>query len=350
MLLFGNEHINRKAWQQFALESPTASWFQTPEAYDFYASLPEMMTPFVVAVSRKSSATCKDDMHIVSCDINASTDIKENTVSYDLKGLILGYITCEHNSIKQYFSRRAIIYGGPLLAADILDEELQSLLLTLGTWLRKKAIYIETRNFSDYSRWRSVFEQCDFRYQQHFDMFIDCSDHDGMLARIHDSKLRQIRKLQNEGVEITEAVGVDEIREYYELLKQLYKTKVRTPLFPFEFFTTFVAQKRGVLLLAKQNGTVIGGILCPIFNGKVLYEWYVVGPAIVTWAAMDYANNHGLPLFDLMGAGEPDVPYGVRDFKMQFGGELHEFGRFICVKHKLLYNLGKIIISINKLF
>ena len=176
-------------------------------------------------------------------------------------------------------------------------------------------------------------------------MFIDCSDRDAMLARVHDSKLRQIRKAQNEGVVVVEATKEQEVAEFYSLLKTLYQKKVRKPLFNEEFFTTFVAQKRGVLLLAKQDGTVIGGMLCPILSGKALYEWYVVGPAVVTWATMNYANNHHLPLFDLMGAGEPDVPYGVRDFKLQFGGELHEFGRFICIKHKLLYNLGKTIMT-----
>ena len=184
-------------------------------------------------------------------------------------------------------------------------------------------------------------------------MFIHCSSREVMTSRIHESKLRQIRKAEAEGVEITEAQTSAEVTDFYRLLSDLYRTKVRTPLFPLEFFAKFVEQRRGVLLLARKPSAqhsgqydLIGGMLCPRIEGKVLYEWYVVGPAVVTWAAMDYANRHGIPLFDLMGAGEPDVPYGVRDFKLQFGGELREYGRFLNIRKRLLYGLGKWVMTI----
>ena len=339
--------VDKAQWQQLVSESPTASWFQTPQAYDFYAALPEMMTPFVVAVTRESAETPP---------LSAASPLTNSPL---LKGLILGYITRERNPLKQFFSRRAIIYGGPLLADDITDDELRTLLMSLiktplttpplsAASPLTNPIYIETRNFSDYSRWRHVFEQCGFCYQPHFDMFINCSDRAAMLARVHDSKLRQIRKAQIEGVKIVEATTEQEVAEFYTLLKALYQKKVRTPLFPVAFFTTFVKQKRGVLLLTKRDGKVIGGMLCPILEGEVLYEWYVVGPAIVTWAAMEYAATHDLPCLDLMGAGEPDVPYGVRDFKLQFGGDLHEFGRFMNVNSIILYCIGKVVISITR--
>ena len=374
MLISGIEHIDRQAWLQLVRESPTATWFQTPEAYDFYASLPQMMTPFVIAVTRQSS----ENPPLSNSPLSAASPLSEASPLTNpplIKGLVLGYVTRDHNPLKQFFSRRAIIYGGPLLADDITDDELKELLYSLSAASPLKdppledsplsaasplknspledppltsPIYVETRNFADFSRWRHVFEQCGFRYQPHYDMFIDCSDRDAMLARIHESKLRQIRKAQNEGVEIVEATSGHEVAEFYSLLKTLYQKKVRKPLFNEEFFTTFVAQKRGVLLLAKRDDKVIGGMLCPILSGKALYEWYVVGPAIVTWAAMNYANNHHLPLFDLMGAGEPDVPYGVRDFKLQFGGELHEFGRFTNVNSLILYRIGKAVISITR--
>ena len=112
--------------------------------------------------------------------------------------------------------------------------------------------------------------------------------------------------------------------------------------------TKFVQQKRGVLLLVKRLGKVIGGMLCPMIKGKVIYEWFVVGPAVVTWSVMDYANKNHFPLFDLMGAGKPDIPYGVRDFKMQFGGELKEYGRYLMINNKCLYNIGKIGVDVMK--
>ena len=51
------------AWQELVDSSPYATWFQTHEAYEFYAANPEEMTPFafgVVEASPKSSPKGKD--------------------------------------------------------------------------------------------------------------------------------------------------------------------------------------------------------------------------------------------------------------------------------------------------
>ena len=60
---------------------------------------------------------------------------------------------------------------------------------------------------------------------------------------------------------------------------------------------------------------------------------------------------YALPLcarYDMMGAGEPGVPYGVRDFKSEFGGELVEHGRFLCVTQPILYKLGVFAVRLLK--
>ena len=318
MDIIGSAHIDRAQWEALVKTSPTASWFQTPEAFDFYCSLPAMMKPFVVGVMRDQA----------------------------LKGVVVGYVTTDSNRIKQFFTRRAIIYGGPLFAEDISDEEVTVLLAEVKRQLQSQAIYVETRNFVSLARWNACFEAVGFAHVPHYDMYIDCSHHEKMIALIHDTKRRQIRKAEKDGVTIVEATTAQEVHDYYVLLRQLYRHKVRRPLFAEDFFQRFVADKRGVLLLAKLNETVIGGILCPVLEGKVIYEWYVVGPAMVTWAAMDYANKHHIPMFDLMGAGKPSEPYGVRAFKQQFGARIEKRGRFLCVNNKLLYGIGKIGVAL----
>jgi lipid II:glycine glycyltransferase (peptidoglycan interpeptide bridge formation enzyme) len=50
-----------------------------------------------------------------------------------------------------------------------------------------------------------------------------------------------------------------------------------------------------------------------------------------------------------MGAGKPDDGgYGVRDFKLKFGGELVELGRYIHVCNRLLFAVGKYGVKIMK--
>ena len=43
------DQIDRTAWSRLVQNSSTGTWFQTPEAYEFFASIPELFMPFVVA-------------------------------------------------------------------------------------------------------------------------------------------------------------------------------------------------------------------------------------------------------------------------------------------------------------
>ena len=300
----------------------TATWFQTEAAYLFFASLPTLMHPFAYGVA-------------------------EDGV---LKGVVVGFVTVEQSRWRQFFTRRAIINGGPLLAEDISTEALRMLLGRLREEVSKEAIYIEMRNFNDYSRWKDRFEACGFAYQPHLNFHLDCSEEAVIQRNMHESRRRQVRKGLASGAVIEEAKTEGDVRDFYRILEQLYRRKVKTPLFGLEFFLAFFRQEWGKYLLVKYEGKVIGGMMCPILEGRAIYEWYVCGldepyreqhPSVLaTYAAMQYAAEHGLPRFDFMGAGKPEEDYGVRAFKAQMGGQLVEHGRFLLIAKPLLYRIG----------
>jgi hypothetical protein len=296
-----------------------------------------------------------------------------------LRGVCVGYVTRERNAIKQLFTRRAIINGGPALANDATGEEVQALMEAVRKELNGGPIYIETRNFNDYSPWKEAFEQAGFAYKRHLNFHIDCTDQAAMWGRLSERRRREIRKVSataslNDAARLPNEPQAGflsderDIRAWYAILEKLYRTKVKTPLWPLKFFIE--AHRQGVAryLLVRHEGKVIGGIMVvsdemsaaePLNDAAKLpnaacgtvYEWYICGldadykdqyPSVMaTWAAMEYANTHGLARFDVMGAGEPGVPYGVRDFKAEFGGELVEQGRFIHIAKPLLYKIGE---------
>lgn len=339
--------IDPQQWQALINRSPYATWFQTKEAYEFYAALSSELIPFAFGIEE-----CRGD--------EAMRQLGDKDGSR-LVGVIVGYITRERNAIKQFFTRRAIIIGGPLLAEDISNEALSMLLTSLKNLPSLQGgagvglpIYIETRNFHDYSKWKSVFGTNGFAYQPHYDIHVHCNAQHQM----SEQRIRQVKKAVKNGAEIVEASSAQEIRDWYRILSQLYRTKVRTPLFSEEFFLRFYRNGVGKYLLVKYQGKIIGGMMCPILKGKAVYEWYVCGlneeyreqyPSVMaTYAAIEYAKTNALPLFDFMGAGKPDIPYGVRDFKMEFGGELLEHGRFLCVRKPLLYWIGKMGVRLLK--
>ena len=66
--------------------------------------------------------------------------------------------------------------------------------------------------------------------------------------------------------------------------------------------------------------------------------------------AIAFGLENGLKLIDLMGAGRPDESYGVRDYKLKFGGDLVEHGRFIYILNPLFYKIGLFGIKIMRKF
>ena len=317
--------IDQQQWQQLIERSPYATWFQTDEAYRFYQSVGDVQA-FVYGVS-------EDD---------------------NLVGLVVGYTTTEKCKFKQHFTARSIIVGGPLIADNISNEALKALLKAVRAMesncqslIANRPIYIETRNFHDYSRWKSVFESIGFAYNEHYDIHVHCSAQ----HRLSERRQRELKRAIKNGATVAEAQTEQEIRDWYQILHRLYREKVRTPLFSEEFFLRFYRNGVGKYLLVKYQGKIIGGMMCPVLEGRAIYEWYVCGldeeyrelyPSVMaTYAAIEYAKQNHISLLDFMGAGTPDIPYGVRDFKMEFGGELVEYGRFLCVRKPLLYWIGK---------
>ena len=317
--------INIEQWQQLLDNSPVASFFQTPECYEFYASL-SFLEPFVFAVSEN-----------------------ENLV-----GLVCGYIVADGGKMKQFFSRRAIIQGGFLLDDNISEVALELLLKTCVAELSKKAIYIETRNSLDYSKFRSIFEKNGFRYQPHLNFHVKTQNFESVYQQLSSTKRRDVKISQELGAEIVELNTKDEISEFYTILQHLYKTKIRVPLFPIEFFEKFIAFDENKIFGIKYEGKIIGGSVCTCWDGAV-YEWFVCGKdddfknifpsTLAVWNSIIYAVENGCKYLDMLGAGKPEKKYGVRDFKAKFGGELVEYGRFLYICNKFLYRTGKFYIE-----
>ena len=321
--------INKQQWQLLTEQSATATWFQTPEAYEFYASLPAEMQPFAVGVENQG----------------------------ELRAVCVGYITQEPNAIKQYLTCRAIVVGGPVIANDATDDEVAALLKAVRR-LGDKAIYVETRNFNDYSRWKSVFEANGFTYQPHLNFHVDTSSVEVVDNNLGKSRKRDIRTTIRDGVTPVYQPTIEQVRAYYDILLDLYKTKVKTPLFKWEWFEQLYKVNSARFILTELEGKIVGGTVCMELPGKALYEWFACGidgvyPHIypstyATYLGIKYAAENGCKIFDMMGAGKPDEAYGVRDFKAKFGGEMVEHGRYLCVRKPLLYNIGKLGVKLLK--
>ena len=442
--------IDRAEWSRLVRESATGTWFQTPEAYDFFVSMPDLFKPFVVGIKGPTpNPSLKGGEEKPTSSLPSFQG--RAGVRLQLRAVCSGYVTVDQNPIKQYFTRRAIIIGGPALADDCTGEEVSELMKAIrngAQWRNDTTplvngelmspIYIETRNFNDYSRWRSAFVAAGFAYQPHLNFHVDTSSVEAMWERMSENRHRQLRRsdvdiiiienknkentadaeknskniikhpssapacglhglecnqLQTPTSELAASVvdytldmtltneahpeclshGYDQsdknmrdeeyIVVWYEILAELYRTKVKTPLWPVEFFLEAYRQGVGKFMMVRHEGKIIGGSMVVVMSERVnelrnegcVYEWFECGlnsvykdqyPSVMaTYAGMLYAHEKGCRRYDMMGAGVPGVPYGVRDFKAEFGGEMVEHGRFLNVCKPLLYAIGKIAVK-----
>lgn len=318
------EEILAAGWSDYVLQHPNGNYFQLPEAYALFSKT-KGYEPLVIA----------------------AIDSTNNKIA----GILLSVIQKE-NKVYGWLTRRCITWGGPLYenvkAAEIVMENYDRI-------AGKKAIYSQFRNLYDLSALKTVFEKKGYVFKEHLNNIVatQLETKEAVLNRMSKSRARQIRKSSQE-VDICNCVSVEELKSFYELLKELYKSKIRKPLPDFSFFKSFheesLTSGTGRIFLVKHRNQIIGGILCPVFKGKAIYEWYIAGldkeykeytPSVMaTWAAIQYGQEHQLQHFDFLGAGSPESDYGVREFKEKFGGEAVAYGRFEKAHRPLLMKIG----------
>lgn len=325
MLLKISEKINTEQWLNYSHNSRQNNAFQLPAFYNFINTVPGYKAiALAIEVSNEIEALC-----VVTIQ--------------------------KEKGIKGFFSTRAIIYGGPLLNGNL--EACDLLLKSISEKL-KSVIYIETRNFKDYSNFKSNFEKNGWHYETYLNFHLNCSNEQIVWNNFNSNRKRQIKKAISSGTVLQEAVNESEILEFYAILKNLYLNKIKKPLPSEDFFIAFFKSEVGKILLVKFQNKVIGGIVCPILTNECIYEFYICGldqeykdqsPSVMaTYAAIEYGFKNNLKYFDFMGAGKSNEDYGVRDFKSKFGGELVEHGRFIKINRPFMYKLGKTVLLLLK--
>jgi serine/alanine adding enzyme len=256
-----------------------------------------------------------------------------------------------------FLTSRTVIWGGPLLfgETDCQLKSLDKLLKALIKDSKNKSALIEFRNMHDLSAFNHIFEKNGFELSTRMNCVIEMDDKNMLLKQIKDSKLRQISKSLKQGVVITEAENIGQVHEFYNILKDLYHDKVRKPLPEQSFFEAFYHWGKqsglGVILLTKFQDKIIGGSLCPITIDHEIFEWYTAALTIeyrqlypgvlATWAPMEYALKNNINRFNFMGIGSPDKPYGVRNFKLQFGGSVNNYGRFTRINNPAIFKITK---------
>lgn len=327
-LLRHNKDVNRDLWEKLLYSSDFGSPFQTPAFFDFY-----------------------NEVDGYSADVFA--------VEADCEYLCLMVITLQkEKGFKSFFSKRGIIYGGPLLRDK--TDGLEFLLNSIKIYY-SGIIYLESRNLFHYGTFQICFKNSGWKYLP----YLNIKNHfnqgklEDVLRRFKYNRRREISQSLAQGAICSEVKSEDEILRIYDILSITYLKRVRLPLPSSSFFVKFWESGIMKVFAVFHKGKIIGGSFCPILQGKAIYTMYYCGlrkyhsrifpTHLAILAAIEYGLKANCQYLDFMGAGKQGKEYGVRKYKAEFGGDISEEGRFLLVNKPVLFWLGKLWIKMQSL-
>jgi lipid II:glycine glycyltransferase (peptidoglycan interpeptide bridge formation enzyme) len=164
------------------------------------------------------------------------------------------------------------------------------------------------------------------------------------------NRRREINISYKAGASVKSTSTIEEVSQLYNILESLYRTRVKLPFPGFSYFKNLYESKIGKIFIVTHESKIIGGAFCLYYEGLAIYTLYYAGirdydkkifpTHLAIMGIIEFAVNNNLKCIDFMGAGKPAEDYGVRDFKLQFGGALVEHGRYLLILNPLLYKIG----------
>ena len=314
-----NEEINEALWREFVAEHPLGTVFHTPEMWKVYG-VTENVKPLAIAVEVEG--------HVV--------------------GVLLAQIMWNGGTIGKPLTGRSIITGGPL-AIDNDEEVLEMLMEAYRERLPKWVVYSEIRpiypidelmneRVNELKRWKRV---------GHYNlvMRVDKSEEE-LWNGMHKERRRNVGQAEKAGLrfeEVTEAAGR---REVVALLRKTYERK-HVPMADDSLFarlTEIMPEFVRFFAAYKEDKMIAGQIR--LGYKDLLYAWYAgsdedyfkLRPNDFTmWNVIRWAHEKGYKEFDFGGGGEPGKAYGVRDYKLKYGCEMFDYGRYVWAHRPVTY-------------
>lgn len=276
-----------------------------------------------------------------------------------LVGALLSFRQVQINRpILSFLSSRNIIWGGPLVLNG--DLSIYEGLYKEYEKIRPRALYTQIRNLYDVTIFKEFMSSIGFNYEEHLDIIINLEKTEERLwAEIDTKRRNSIRKAVKEGTIFEMKNDKETLIECYEILKEVY-TRAKLPIPEINHFLALLtnsSQQDGLkIFIAKFDNIIIGCMLCLTYENTI-FDYYAGAYSsyyhkcpndLIPWEVLKLAKNMGYTRFVFGGAGKPNIPYGVREYKKKFGGEFVNFGRFEKVHMPILYKIAKLGLAIWK--
>jgi serine/alanine adding enzyme len=312
--------LDEERWSAFVDEQPHASVFHTPEMHRVFGETRNHRPGVWAGVGEEGV------VHALM------TPVAIATLGGPLRSL----------------TTRVVSFAGPLVSRGPSQPAiLEALLRSYQRESPRAALFTEFRNPIDPGNLGPTLASCGFRHEAHLNFLVDLTlTEEELWERVAPSARRNIRKGRRMGVTVEEAHDLTGIAAGYGVLADVYH-RIRVPLphrslfdagfrilAPLGRFTMLIAQVQertiGVLTLLRYRG-----VLTYWYTGTLREDAAYRAGDLLVWHAISSGRARGDRVLDFGGAGRPDQPYGVRDFKAKYGGALVEPGRDLWVSSPL---------------
>jgi len=318
------DKVDRNKWTIFVSKHPYGNIFQTPEMCEVYQNTKKYEPVFLSVIDEKN----------------------------DIYGILLAVIQKEYSGILGNLTARSIIHGGPLIKDDNPDI-LKFILKEYNKIIKDKVIYSQFRNFREWDDLKSIFIKNGFLYEAHLNILIDLTKSEEQLWKeVHSKRRNEVRRATKEGASFSVEHSEASLKKCYGILQEVYD-RAKLPIPNYKFFHNLFcidSDAKLILFCAYYKDEIIGCMLALCFKNTI-YDFYAGSKKkfynkypndLIPWEVFKWGKENNYKTFDFGGAGKPDVPYGVRDYKKKFGGEFVNFGRYEKIHHPMLFNLAKV--------
>lgn len=309
--------IRNAGWENFVDISESGNIFQTYEMYKVY----------------------KDTMNydpLVIAHINSAGN---------LQGILLAVIQKENLTVFSPLSARSIIFEAPLAKDEI---SFQKIVNKYDSIAKKTSIHTEIRNVNFPSQYEEILYKQGYTKEERLNILIDLTKSEEELWNGLNSKRRnEIRRAEKEGTIVREIHSLNEIEESYKILKEVYNN-AKLPLADKSLFKNcfkYLYPKKMIKYFGAFSGEKLIGTMYVLCYKNRALDWYAGSYKdyynkypndILPWKVFKILKEDGYKVFDFGGAGKPNIPYGVRDYKKKFGGEFITYFRYKKIHKPIL--------------
>jgi serine/alanine adding enzyme len=319
------DSLDHQNWYQFVCNHPKGSVFQTPQMWEVFTRTYHQRPFFRAAINSKGEI---------------------------LALLSAVYVQTLPNPLGS-LSSRSLLYAEPLCTDTAEGEKaLTALIAEHDSEMRQTVLFTEVRPLYAPGRERAALEARGYAYEDYLNFLIDLRrPKQELLAAMSNGCRAIIRRGERQGIHVEEMNTPQGVDLLYRFLVAGYE-RARVPLADKSLFVhALEALNRFDMIkifVGYLNDQPVGASVVLLFKGRV-YEWYWAAERIksvypaecITWHRIAWGQEHGFALYDFGGAGWPNKPYGVRDFKAKFGPQLVQYGRYRKVYSRLRFSLAE---------